>query len=263
MSRIAWDEVGSRFYEVGVDRGVLFVDDQDGVPWNGLTTVSEIPSGGAANSFYLDGIKYVSYSMAEEFKGTLKAYTYPPEFSPCDGSIQIAPGLSIEHQPRKQFTLSYRTLIGNDVAGNEYGYKIHVIYNVLAEPSDRDARSLSGEKNVSDFSWDLTAVPIDIPGFRNSAHFIVDTTLADPGAVSDIEDILYGNDSDQSRAPSIPEMVDLMGFYEGFSVIDNGDGTFTITGPDAYVSLLDSDTFQLNWPSAILFDDGTFRVSSL
>jgi hypothetical protein len=262
LSRIGWDSVGERFYEVGVDRGVLFVDDQDGVPWNGLTTISEAPFGGVAVSYYLDGTKFISYPSAEEFKGTLKAYTYPKEFAPCDGSAQIAPGLSVEHQPRKPFTLSYRTLLGNDVTGNEYGYKIHIVYGILAEPSDSERKSLSGEKNVSDFSWNISAVPIDVYGFKRSSHFIVDTSLADPGAVSDIEDILYGNDSDQARIPSIPEMIDIMAFYEGFSVVDNGDGTATITGPDAYVSVIDANTSQLNWASVVLFGDGTFSVSS-
>ena len=260
--RLTWDSTGERRFEIGIDRGVLYIEGQDGVAWSGLVSVSESPSGGSAASFYLDGKKYLSFSSPEEFNGTIEAYTYPEEFSSCDGSSEFAPGLFIQYQSRRKFGLSYRTLVGNDVAGTDYGYKIHIIYNVRAAPTGRDSKSLSDQMDVSNFSWDITALPEEVSGYKGSPHFVVDTTHADPGAVTDIENILYGDDENQPRMPTISEMINLMAFYEGFSVTDNGDGTFTVTGPDPYVVNLDADRFQVNWASVIILDGGRFEVSS-
>jgi hypothetical protein len=262
MTRLTWGSVGSRYFEVGVDRGVLYVDDQ-GVPWSGLVSVDEDPSGGEPKAYYQDGVKYLNVSSREEFVATLEAFYSPREFDACDGMVSVNNGLFATQQPRKSFGLSYRTKLGNDVAGQDYAYKIHIIYNALAAPSSRSRSTISDSPEASVLSWNLTTQALPTPGAAATAHLIVDTSQCDEYVVSLLEDILYGSDAGQPRLPSPEEMVDLFQNYGPLEVIDNGDGTWTAIGNDDSVKMLDGSTFQIASSTADMVDEGSYTLSSL
>lgn len=209
MTRLSWGTPGERFYEAGVDRGVAYVDNV-GYAWNGLLSVQEKSSGGTPDPYYFDGFKYIQIASAEEFEATLSAISSPREFGLCDGSYELASGLIITQQRRKQFGLSYRTRIGNDVDGTDHGYKIHLVYNALAAPSERtnSTTSSSGQDPVS-MSWDITTNPPALSGSRPTAHFIVDSTRTDPTVLANLEDILYGLDTVPPTMPTPAELVAL------------------------------------------------------
>lgn len=209
MARMNWGESGQRFYGAGVDRGVLYAPNLvNGVPWSGLMSVSETPSGGEPQPYYLDGIKYVQVASSEEFNATIKALNAPDEFAICDGTSAIYAGLMVTQQPRKTFDFSYRTLIGNDVS-SEVGYEIHLVYNALAKPSQRDNNSLSDSTDPVELSWDVTTVPKYISGYKASAHLIINSIKTDPDILSQIEDALYGSVSSDSGLLQPSEIVAL------------------------------------------------------
>lgn len=209
MAKLAWGLSGTRHFEAGTDRGVLYVDTNPGVPWNGLVSVSEKPSGGEPRPYYLDGVKYLNLAAMEEFAATISAISSPPEFDVCDGSASLANGLFVTQQRRKPFSLTYRTLVGNDTAGIDFGYKIHLVYHALSKPATRDNKTI--EKNTTPliFGWDVSTLPELSVGYRPSSHFIVDTRKADPLIVGQLESILYGTDIDQPRIPTTSELVNL------------------------------------------------------
>lgn len=209
MTRLNWGAIGERFYEAGVDHGVLYLDGVDGVPWNGLTSIKEAPTGGDPTPYYIDGIKYLNIASAEEFSGSIDAFSSPAAFAACDGSSQLAYGLFITQQPRKSFSLSYRTKRGNDISGLEYGYKLHLVYNALASPASRDNATLGENSTPGVSSWSITTLPVTAGGNRRSAHFVIDSTLADPTKLSALEDILYGTDVTPPRLPQSTELIAL------------------------------------------------------
>src|SRR4051794_4597213 len=179
MTVLTWDQIGERLYETGVDHGVLYIPDtggaySDGFAWNGLTTVTESPSGADASPQYADNIKYLNLVAAEEFGGTIEAFTYPDEFAQCDGTAAPAVGVFVGQQRRVQFGLSYRTLLGNDVAGTDHGYKLHLAYNLLASPSDRAYGTVNDSPEAISFSWDFSSTPVEVPGFKPSAILTID-----------------------------------------------------------------------------------------
>lgn len=261
MSRIVWDDVGSRFFEAGVDRGVIYVDSLPGVPWNGLTSVTENSTGGVAQPYYVDGQKYSNTATREDYAATLTAYTYPDEFAACDGNASIRPGLLITKQKRKSFGLTYRTMVGNDLT-SDGAYKIHLLYNAFAAPSNRAHKSISSSVTPDDFSWAITTLPVVVAGYRASPHFVIDSREIDPQTLSGIEDVLYGNESASPRLLSMTELIDLIDSGNTLTVVDNGDGTFTMTAPISDLFMLDESLFQLTWPTAIDNGDGTITVSS-
>ena len=261
MPRLTWDSTGKKYYENGVDRGVLYVDDV-GTPWNGLTSISEEPSSGSSKEYYMDGIKYLQLSSSEEFAATINAYTYPKEFGVCNGTNEIRTGLMLTHQPRKSFGLSYRSFVGNDVDGNEHGYKLHIVYNALAAPSNVTHNSLNDSPSPVDFSWALTTKPPILTDYRPTAHVIVDTRYASASVVSALEDVLYGTNSLTARLPTISEVIALFDSVGALVVTDNGDGTYTAVGPDSAITMLDATTYQITWPTAIFIDANTYTISS-
>lgn len=261
MSRISWDSSGSHRYESGIDRGVLYIDGQPGVPWNGLTSVTETATGGVAQPVYVDGEKVLNLASREEYQATITAYTYPDEFESCDGVYTARPGLFVTNQPRVSFGLSYRTLIGNDL-NNKYAYKIHLVYNVLASPSTKSYKSNSNSTQVDDFSWGLTSLPPVMAGYKRSSHVVIDSRTADPRLLTAIENVLYGDDTDNGRLLTLAELIDLADTNATLVVVDNGDGTFTITAPSIDLVMLDDSIFQLSWPTALFVDANTFTVSS-
>lgn len=261
MSRITWSGTGTRSYQSGIDRGVLYVDDFPGVPWNGLTSIAEAPSGGTPLPFYVDGEKYLNLQTREEYSATLTAYTYPDEFNPCDGSVAIRQGLNITQQRRKPFSLSYRSQIGNDQSSS-LGYKIHIVYNALAAPTNWTHKSLADTVAIDDFSWKLTTLAPPIGGYKRSPHLILDSTQLDPLVLSGLEDILYGNDIASARLPFLDEILDMIDTGNTLTVVDNGDGTYNIIAPMSALTILDDNTFDVTWPTVVPIDANTFTISS-
>lgn len=196
--KIVWDQTGERFYETGVKNAVLYVQDNGkyplGIAWNGITAISESPSGAEASPLYADDIKYLNLISTEEFGATVEAYTYPDEFAVCDGSAELATGVMIGQQERKQFGLCYRTVIGNDVKSNEYGYKLHIIYGALAAPSEKSYATINDSPEAITFSWELTTTPVNVTGAKPTASLVIDSTKVDPAKLAQLETILYGKD---------------------------------------------------------------------
>ena len=208
MSKIVWDKTGERFYETGVKNGVLYIPTggvySKGVAWNGLTAVTESPSGAEATPLYADDTKYLNLMSNEEFGATIEAYTYPDEFAECDGSASIATGVMIGQQNRKTFGLSYRTALGNDTVGNDYGYKLHLIYGALAAPSEKGYATINDSPEAITFSWEVTTTPVSVTGFKPTASITIDSTKADPAKLAALEKILYGSDDAPATEPRLP-----------------------------------------------------------
>lgn len=216
MPKLTWDQTGQRFYETGVDHGVLYIPDstgayEGGVAWNGLTTVTESPSGAEANPQYADNIKYLNLFSAEEFGATLEAFTYPEEFEQCDGTAELTPGVTIGQQSRKTFGLSYRTLLGNDTEGTDYGYKLHLIYGAMAAPSEKGYSTVNDSPEAITFSWELTTTPVSVEGFKPTATVVVDSTKATPTGLAALEAALYGDEIETARLPLPDEVAELVG----------------------------------------------------
>lgn len=213
MARLEWDADSKRLYEVGVDRGVLYPRNAEagkygaGVAWNGLTGVTESPSGAEPTDLYADNIKYLSMRSAETFGATIEAYTYPPEFEPCDGSASLADGVSIGQQDRVPFGLSYRTLVGNDAKGQGYGYKIHVIYGCTASPSEKPYQTVNDSPEAITFSWEVNATPVNVTGFKPTACVVIDSTKVTPEKLQKIEDALYGGASGDGPKLLMPDEI--------------------------------------------------------
>jgi hypothetical protein len=262
MPRLTWGSSGERFYETGIDRGVLYPEEGAGVSWTGLTSVAEAPTGGTARAYYLDGVKYLHISSAEEFEATISAFTYPDEFIECEGTSSPYPGLFITAQRRRTFGLSYRTLVGNDIDGLEHGYKIHLIYNALAEPSQRANATFNDSPGANNFSWKITTKPPVISGFKRTAHFIIDSRHTDPLALAALEEFLYGSDAAPAAMPTTEELLDIFINNSSFVVVDNGDGSWTATGTDSEIVMLDATTFEINAPGAVFIDAESYTLTS-
>lgn len=216
MSKLTWDNAGERLYETGVKQGVVYPQGEggtypNGFAWNGLTAVTESPSGAEANPLYADDIKYLNLMSAEDFGATVEAYTYPDEFAECDGSADITPGISIGQQKRKAFGMSYRTAIGNDVDGSDHGYKIHLIYGAMAAPSERAYATMNDSPEAITFSWELTTTPVNVTGFKPTAHLEINSTKVEAVKLKKLEDILYGTEAEAARLPLPDEIVELVG----------------------------------------------------
>ena len=215
MAKLVWDQTGQKFFETGVSNGVLYVSDGQGgylkgVAWNGLTSVAENPSGAESNPVYADNIKYLNIISAEEFGATIEAYTYPDEFMECDGSAQVVAGVNIGQQARKSFGISYRTRVGNDVAGDNLGYKIHVIYNCQASPSGKTYSTVNESPEAITFSWEVTTTPVPVEGFRPTATVVFDSTKLEAEKMAAVENALYGGASSEPELPSIEELLALV-----------------------------------------------------
>lgn len=215
MSKIVWDKTGERFYETGVDRGVLYIqDDQgnypNGVAWNGLIGVTESPTGAEATPIYADNIKYLNLMSVEEFEASIEAYTYPEEFEECDGSAELAPGVTLGQQPRKTFGLCYRTKLGNDLEGDDYGYKLHLIYGAKAAPTEKGYETINDSPDAITFSWDITTTPVPVTGFKPTASLVVDSTKVAPEKLAALEEILYGSEEEDARLPLPDEILTII-----------------------------------------------------
>ncbi len=251
MTRLMWNAAGERIFEAGVDRGVLYIEGEVGVPWNGLISVSESPSGGKVTPYYIDGIKYFNHVSLEEFEAAIEAYTYPEEFAECDGTKLVKNGLFATQQRKKSFGLAYRTKVGNDNDGIDHGYKLHVVYNATAEPTNRSNNTISDSVEPFNFNWSIFTKPSVFTGYKPTAHFVIDSRTTPPTLLGQIENILYGSDVDglTSRLPSADELLYIFDSHEsGF--IDAG----TLVEP--YYNTIDAgiipeaqtDTFDAGGP---------------
>lgn len=209
--KLVWDKVGERYYETGVKKGVLYKQDANGtypkgVAWNGLTALTESPSGAEATALYADDIKYLNLRSNEEFGGTIEAYTYPDEFGECDGSATLADGVTIGQQARKTFGLAYVTTLGNDVDGNDYGYKIHLVYGASASPSEKGYATINDSPEAITLSWEFSTTPVNVTGFKPTAHLEIDSKKCPAEKLTKLEEILYGKDGegDTGTDPRLP-----------------------------------------------------------
>ena len=213
MAKIVWDAVGERFYETGVKNGVLYVMDKGvygkGVAWNGLTAVTESPSGAEATALYADDIKYLSLMSNEEFGGTIEAYTYPDEFKACNGEADLATGVTIGAQTRKPFGMCYRTTLGNDTDGNDYGYKLHLVYGALAAVSEKAYATINDSPEAITFSWEFTTTPVSVAGHKPTACVTIDSTKVDAVKLAELEAKLYGSESEEPALP-LPDEIATM-----------------------------------------------------
>lgn len=225
LTPITWDDTGKRFYETGVDHGVLYVYDteeskyQNGVAWNGLTAITESPSGAEATALWADNIKYANLISAEEFGGTIEAYTYPDEFMACDGFAELGEeagsGITVGQQSRKTFGLAYRTLVGNDTESTDYGYKLHLLYGCLASPSEKAYSTVSDSPEAITFSWEFTTTAVTVPGMKATACLTIDSKKVDPTVLQKIEDALYGTNvstTNVAESPYLPTPAEIVAF---------------------------------------------------
>ena len=215
MAKIVWDESGKRTYETGVRKGVLYLQDTQGaytkgVAWNGLTAVTESPSGAEPTALYADDIKYLELFSAEEFGATIEAYTYPAEFEKCDGSASLGTGVTIGQQDRATFGLCYRTVLGNDVKGSEFGYKLHLIYGAKAKPSEKGYQTINDSPEAITFSWEISTTPVNVAGFKPTACVTIDSTKIEPAKLAQIEALLYGGDSAEAKLPLPDEIAGIL-----------------------------------------------------
>lgn len=218
MSKLVWDKAGERFYETGVNKGVLYPLSagayNKGVAWNGLTAVTESPSGAEATPLYADNIKYLNLISAEEFGATIEAYTYPDEFAECNGEVALATGVAIGQQTRKTFGMCYQTKVGSDTDA-DLGYKIHIIYGALAAPSEKAYATINDSPEAITFSWEVTTTPVEVTGMKPTAYLTIDSTKAEAGKLAELEAILYGSENQEARLPLPDEIAQLMGSIAG------------------------------------------------
>lgn len=258
MTILSWDTPGQHTYTAGVDRGVFYPQNHDGVAWSGLVTVKESVDKAGQSIIYVDGQKQVNQLDLGDFSATIEATTYPDEFLPYDGYVP----LNFSGQARPLFNFSYRTLHGDDLNGKDRGYSLHLVYNCQAKPTQRSHSSLNLNSDVSLFSWDLTTSPLGVENARATSHFIVDSETVLPGVLTAIENYLYGTDT---TAPAFPTVGQLLGIFEAnavYTIIDNGDGTWTANAPDSALIYNVGGSFEFDWPWVDYLDPNTYVVKS-
>ncbi len=262
MTALTWDNVGERIYQTGVDHGVLYLRDGTAVVWNGITGVEE-SSTVELKSYYLEGVKYLEMLIPGDFSGKLRAVTYPDEFDAVNGIVEAAEGLSLYEQPPQHFNLSYRTKIGDDIQGLDLGYKIHLLYNVLAKPEANVFNTLSDQVQPVEFVWSLTGTPDRLPRARPTCHATVDSRTTPPEILELIENQLYGTEVTPPNMPSLADLAEYFGYLGALIIIDNGNGTWTaIDEGDGYIRMLDATTFAIDDADAVFLDSDTFTISS-
>jgi hypothetical protein len=219
MAKLVWDKTGERYYETGTKNGVLYPmvagEYPKGVAWNGLTAVSQSPSGAEATPLYADDIKYLNLYSAEEFGFSIEAYTYPAEFEACDGSAEVANGVTIGQQTRQGFGFCYRTILGNDTETNDHGYKLHLIYGAMASPSEKAYATVNDSPEAITFSWECTTTPVNVTGFKPTSYICVDSTKVGAEKMAALEAVLYGTESEEAKLPLPDEIIALVGVTEG------------------------------------------------
>lgn len=261
MTTLVWDQPGERFYENGVSRGVFYGSDSKGIAWNGLTSVEE-SNDDSVEPLYFDGYKYAELVTLGDFTGKLKAYTYPDIFVLYEGMDVRKGGFYLGNQPKSRFGLSYRTEMNND-SEVQTGYKIHLLYNLIAIPSEKIYQTMSLDTSPTDFEWDISAIPEHVDKFRPTAHVVIDSRKIDPFLLSDLEDLIYGT---EEKDPVLPDLNGLVSFVQKWGrliITDNGDGTWTADSPlEGVITMLDSTTFEIVSDTAVFLDADTYEISS-
>lgn len=261
MPQLVWDKVGSRVYESGLDKGVLYLPDGTAVPWNGLTSIIE-QFDKESSPVYYEGMKINDLVVLGDFSASMKAVTYPDEFLELEGLASDRRGMFYADQAPQMFGLCYRTMIGNDLQGEGVGYKLHILYNVTALPSEKTYATISAEPSLVEFEWNITAVPEEVPGFRPTAHIVIDSRNFDPWLIAELEDMLYGTSlSDASLIP-MPELISYINAWYRVKIIDHGDGTWTaVSERDGFIKFGIEDYFEIIGVNAVYLDDVTFVLS--
>lgn len=259
MTKLTWGAAGERIFETGVDRGVLYVAGQSGVPWNGIKAIREIVTGGEPKGDYIDGVKYSNYSGTEDFAASIEAFSSPPEFAACDGRSKIAPGLYATQQKRKNFHLAYRTKVGDDISGADAGYKLHLIYNALASTPARDNNTVNASPDTLSLVWDITTKPHIGNGFIPTAHFVIDINDLGRYQRETIENMLYGTETEEPYMPPISTIVALFNEPPLDLYITNVD-QYKYTAEGRGVTLLPGNVFAINDPSVTDNGDNTFTI---
>lgn len=262
MAQIVWDQVGQRYFETGVDRGVLYLPDGSGVVWNGLTGVEEDLADEISSPIFIDGVKYYDYQSIPDYKATLRAFTYPDEFQQFEGIQSIGTGLFAGEQPIQTFGLSYRTRVGNDLDGVDHGYRIHLVYNLVAVPSTHSYATIDATEAASEFSWTISGVPEELEGYRPTAHVILDTRYLPPYLVESIEGTLYGDSNSDPYLPPLSELAPMILDWALITITDNGNGTWTAEGPDDLITMLESTIFQITEATATYLDADTYTIET-
>lgn len=261
LPQIQWGRVTERQIETGLDRGVLYPKNAPAVPWNGLTAVDEQGGEGAAE-YYVDGRPFLYLPKPKEFKATLHALMYPDAFSAIVGEIEVADGMYLDSQMGDAFDLSYRTKIADQLRGTDAGYKIHLIYNATVVPSAKTYGTLGNEINPVEFSWDIQAVPVNVTGYRPTAHITIDTRHMDAERLGEIEDLLYGIGDVSPTMPNAQLIFDLLSFGDAIIITDNGDGTWKAEGSYHNIYMIGDEIFEIDNVNAVDHGDGTYTISS-
>lgn len=261
MTKLLWDQVGYRFYETGIDHGVLYLEDGSAVPWNGLVSVQEVFGDDTTTPYYVDGIKFNDSQTTGDFAATLKAITFPEEFQAYEGIYESSTGLYVDGQANKLFNLSYRTLIGSDMDGDA-GYKIHILYGLIAIPEPPTYTTIAEKPSILQFSWKLVGTPQDADRFRPTSHVIVDSRYTNPYLLAPIEEMLYGSDAKDALLPTLSDLVYYVDQWDLIEITDNHDGTWGAVGPDEMVVLLDDTTFQISNIDVEWLDTNTYKIKT-
>ena len=264
MTALIWDAPGSRKFELGIDKGVLYIGEDPGVAWNGLVSISEKKTGADMTPHYFDGRRYFDHVTRSEYTATIKAMTYPFEFTRCEGfSENETTGLVFDNQIQQTFGLSYRSLIGNDTEELSHGYKIHIVYGLTAIPVDIDHETLSDDVDPIPFEWEVSAVPQEeIANFFPTAHIIIDTSRVASDALLTIENILYGTEFIPPRLLTIEEILAIPSSIPRVNITDNGDGTWSATSEYGYVLMTDENYFRVTAVPATYLDTDTYTIES-
>ena len=261
MTALAWDAIGEKDYQTGLDRGVLYLHDGTAVVWNGLTGVEE-NSDSEVKTYYHEGSTFLQNLVPGDFQGKIKAFTYPEEFDEVNGIADISPGLDIFDQPASSFNLSYRTKIGNDLS-QDFGYKIHILYNVIANPDAVAYDTVAESVSPVEFSWSLNGTPTKLPGFRPTIHIAIDSDETPPEVLKILEGQLYGTEETAPRLPPLTEIAGYFGYLGELIIVDHGDGSWSaIDGSDSYIVMIDDTTFEINNADATYLDADTYTISS-
>lgn len=264
MTKLTWDESGEKIFETGLDRGVLYLNDGSGVAWNGLTSFDENDVNGV-EEYIFDGHKIGNFPFSGDFTGKLKAFTYPDEFLSYTGveTNNDISGLQIPYQAgRLSFGLSYRTLVGDDVDGIDFGYKIHILYNLIAIQDEIEYKSLGDDLDPYEFGWEVFSTPEFVDGFHPTAHVVVDTRYLSETRLSHLEDILYGTETSQPRLPGLSDLIESVTNSFLVTITDNGDGSWTAEGPDDLVFMTDETTFSIISDGVTVIDPDTYDITS-
>lgn len=258
---LKWGLVTERQIETGLDRGVLYPKSGPAVPWNGLTSVEE-QGGEGAIEYYVDGRPFLYFPKPKEFKATINALMYPDAFSAIIGEVEVADGMYLDSQVGDSFDLSYRTRVADSLRGAEAGYKIHLIYNATVVPSAKTYGTIGDQINPVEFSWDIQAVPVNVDGYRPTAHITIDTRHMDTTRLGEIEDLLYGTTEQLAAIPNPQTIFDLLSFGDAIIITDNGDGTWKAEGSYHNIYMIGDEIFQIDNVTAVDHGDGTYTISS-